>query len=138
MIPHWWPQLVASAKRHEGLRLKPYRDTVGVLTIGYGRNLDANGITPEEAERMLDRDLTVAYHAVSAWDWFGQLSPARQMVLTEMCFNLGITKLLKFRRTLTAIEAGDYAAAADHMLASKWAAQVKGRARTLAEAMRRG
>lgn len=138
MIPHWWPELVASAKRHEGLRLKPYRDTVGVLTIGYGRNLDANGITPEEAERMLDRDLTVAYHAVSAWEWFPQLSPARQMVLTEMAFNLGARRLMGFGRMLAACREGRYTEAADHMLASKWAEQVKGRARTLAEAMRRG
>ena len=34
---------------HEGLRLKPYRDTVGKLTIGVGRNLDDVGITRAEA-----------------------------------------------------------------------------------------
>lgn len=138
MIPYWWPTLVASVQRHEGCRLKPYRDSLGVLTIGWGRNLDANGITQDEADRMLDRDLTVAYHAVSAWAWFAQLSPGRQMVLVEMCFNLGLPKLLKFRRTLAACEAGRYDEAADAMLASKWAEQVKGRARTLAEVMRRG
>ena len=35
-------------KLHEGLRLQPYRCTKGKLTIGVGRNLDDNPLTPEE------------------------------------------------------------------------------------------
>ena len=42
---------------HEGLRLKPYKCTSGALTIGYGRNLDARGITEAEAEMMLSHDI---------------------------------------------------------------------------------
>lgn len=138
MIPHWWPALVQSVQRHEGCRLKPYRDSLGVLTIGWGRNLEAVGVTQDEADRMLERDLTLAYHAVSAWEWFGQLSPARQRVLVEMAFNLGLPRLTGFGRMLAALKAGRYQEAADEMLASRWAEQVKGRARTLAETMRRG
>ena len=37
----------------EGFRSKPYSDTVGKLTIGYGRNLDDVGITRNEAFQML-------------------------------------------------------------------------------------
>src|SRR5690606_41062667 len=53
-------QLKSQLERHEGLRLKPYRDTVGELTVGYGRNLDDVGIRPEEAALMLDNDITEA------------------------------------------------------------------------------
>ena len=35
-----WERLKNDIKRHEGFRSKPYKDTVGKTTIGYGRNLD--------------------------------------------------------------------------------------------------
>ena len=138
MRPDWWPALVASTKQHEGLRLKPYRDSVGVLTIGYGRNLEDVGITREEAERMLERDLAGAYQAVAAWEWFADLSPARQQVLVEMAYNLGLRRLMGFGQMLAACKSGRYQDAADEMLQSRWAGQVGARARTLAETMRRG
>ena len=43
--------------RHEGLRLKPYRCTVGKLTIGIGRNLDDCWISQSEAYVMLINDI---------------------------------------------------------------------------------
>lgn len=43
--------------RHEGLKLKPYRDTVGKLTIGAGRNLNDLGISEREAMFLLDNDI---------------------------------------------------------------------------------
>jgi len=55
-----------------------------------------------------------------------------------MCFNMGITKLLGFKNTLRMMKAGDYDGAADGMLQSLWAKQVKGRADELAEQMRHG
>ena len=57
-------------------------------------------------------------------------------VLANMAFNLGIHGLLKFVRTLNAIERGNYDEAASHMLASKWAGQVGQRAQRLAAMMR--
>ena len=36
--------------RDEGTRLKPYTDTTGHLTIGFGRNLSQVGISLAEAE----------------------------------------------------------------------------------------
>jgi hypothetical protein len=49
-----------SLKLHEGLRLKPYKDSIGKLTIGFGRNLDDNGIRPNEAAYMLEGDIDEA------------------------------------------------------------------------------
>ena len=49
--------LRSQLERHEGLRLKPYRDTVGKLTVGYGRNLEDVGISRDEADFMLDNDI---------------------------------------------------------------------------------
>lgn len=131
--------LLADLRRDEGLRLMPYRDTVGKLTIGYGRNLDDNGITREEAELMLRHDaLTHLDELYAALPWVKTLDPVRQRVLANMAFNLGIPLLMKFTNTLAAVRRGAYVEAAERMLASKWARQVKGRAVRLAAMMRDG
>jgi len=123
-------------RRHEGLRLKPYTDTTGHLTIGYGRNLQARGISVEEAEYLLQTDMRLTYTALQARiPWITQLSDVRQAVLVDMAFNLGMAGLLQFRKTLRLIQAGDYADAGAAMLNSRWAAQVKGRATRLAHMM---
>lgn len=125
--------------KHEGLRLKPYRDTVGKLTIGVGRNLDDVGISKDEAAMMLDADITKVDQALgNALPWWDALDDVRQRVLANMAFNLGVLGLLKFKRTLARVAAGDYSAAADEMLSSKWAAQVGARATELAAMMKTG
>lgn len=143
--------LSARIKEHEQLRLHVYDDKTGQPigpgsvvqghpTIGYGRCLDdSNGITKDEAEMLFATDMLAAGEDVSrALPWAASLNEARQGVLVEMAFNLGIGKLLKFTLTLDAVRRGDYAAAAEHMLDSKWAKQVGGRANTLAQIMRTG
>lgn len=128
-------QLVA----HEGLRLKPYLCTAGKRTIGIGRNLDDVGITEAEAMMLLDNDIDRCEAELDrALPWWRQMTEARQRVLLDMCFNLGIGRLLGFRNTLAAMEREDYHLAADGMLASKWASQVGRRAQTLASMMRSG
>lgn len=128
-------QLIA----HEGLRLKPYADTVGKLTIGVGRNLDDAGISTHEAMILLEHDIEAVEHDLDQrLPWWRGLTEARQLVLADMCFNLGIARLQGFRNTLAAIQAGDYESAADGMLASKWAEQVGKRAHRLAKMMRDG
>ncbi|MGH8899502.1 MAG: glycoside hydrolase family protein [Egibacteraceae bacterium] len=125
--------------RHEGLRLKPYRDTVGKLTIGVGRNLDDVGLTEEEAYDLLSNDVDRTERSLrSAVPCFGSLDDARQRVLADMAFNLGVTGLLQFKKMLAAVEARDFDLAASEMLGSAWAGQVKGRAETLARMMKRG
>lgn len=126
-------------QRHEGLRLKPYRDTVGKLTIGYGRNLIDRGITQAEAECLLRndlRDVTAGLDRVLPW-WRG-LDVVRRAVLVDMGFNLGVGGLAKFTNTLAAVQARDWEGAARGMLASKWAKQVGARAVRLAVMMRLG
>ena len=124
---------------HEGLRLKPYKDTVGKLTIGVGRNLDDRGIAEAEAMYLLENDIDECVaHLDKALPWWGDLTPARQHVLLDMCFNLGIGRLLGFKNTLREVQEGNYDAAADNMLVSLWARQVGRRAQRLATMMREG
>jgi len=126
-------------KKHEGLRLKPYRCTAGKLTIGYGRNLEDRGITVEEAETLLYNDLAqLEQDLYERIDFFHTLSPVRQAVLIDMAYNLGIQGLWGFRKTMSHLELGEWEDAAREMLDSKWARQVKGRAKELAEIIRTG
>jgi lysozyme len=110
----------------EGIRLRPYQDTVGKWTIGIGRNLSDVGISAVEAYDMLNHDIDRAVLALAArYDWFHDLDPVRQAVLVNLCFNMGIAGLAKFVNTLAAVERGDYAAAARGLRASLWFRQVQ-------------
>lgn len=139
MTPQTYDQLRQVVMTDEGLRLKPYTDTVGKLSIGYGRNLIDVGISQVEARQLLDHDLETAISALTrAYPLVETLSPARQIVLASMCFNLGIGRLSTFRKMWASLMAQDYDAAAVEMLDSEWASQVGARASRLAEAMRSG
>lgn len=135
------PTLIADLKRDEGLRLKAYKDTVGVWTIGYGRAHVAPGTvwTQAQAEAALIEDVR-KHNAelAAALPWIGNLDLVRRRVLQNMAFNLGLKGLLGFKNTLGMVKDGDYEGAARGMMNSLWAKQVKGRAVRLAEQMRTG
>lgn len=130
--------LARQLERHEGLRLRPYRDTVGKLTVGYGRNLEDVGISKAEAELMLSNDIDTVERLLDRVDGYSNLSAERQTVVANMAFNIGLTRLQGFRRMWAAIRRADYNSAAFEMLDSKYARQVGARAVELAEIMRTG
>jgi len=129
--------LQAMLMAQEGLRLKPYTDSVGKLTIGVGRNLDDKGISKDEASMLLNADIADAIddvqHLFSCYD---ELSEPRKMVLVSMAFNMGRERLGKFTRFIGAVHRSDWEDAADEMLDSTWAKQVGPRAVTLSRMMR--
>ena len=126
-------------KVEEGLRLKPYRCPAGKLTIGYGRNIQEVGISKEEAEMLLQNDIQKTIDDLNkSIPWYQTLSENRQVVLVDMCFNLGLSEFLNFKNTLELIKIGNYLEASKAMLQSKWAKQVGKRAFELSEMMRIG
>ena len=136
-------------KKHEGERLSAYKDSLGVLTVGVGHNCVASPvpgiekpgdrISQETSDRLFFNDVHDHETAIlKKLPWISQLTPARQAVLFNMAFNLGISGLLGFKDTLSLIQQGKYLASSDAMLKSKWATQVKGRAVALAAQMRTG
>lgn len=130
---------VEMTKSFEGLRLKMYKCPAGKWTIGFGHNLEDNGISLEIAETLLRTDLALARMEVGAkLPWSAKLNEARQYILVDMCFNLGIGRLLTFKKMLAALKEGYYERAAAEMLDSKWAKQVGKRAEKLAEIMKTG
>lgn len=131
------PKAIALIQQHEGLRLTPYKDSVGVLTVGYGHNLE-KPITEAEAHRLLEQDLQETLVDCRKLHWFHTLDDVRQAVIINMVFNLGITRFKRFVKTIEYIEKQQYFMAASEMLNSKWAKQVKGRAIDLSYMMRTG
>ena len=128
--------IFAQLRRDEGLRLWPYVDTVGKITIGYGRNLSDNGISKDEAEGMFQSDVQKAQAVLYArLPWFQALDAARQGVLLNMAFNMGFNKLEEFQNLLIAAAQGDWNEAAKQMMDSLWAKQVGDRAIRLAHQM---
>lgn len=125
-------------RRYEGLSVMPYKCPTGRLTIGYGHNLE-NGISKEAAEFILEQDMAAAEKSVTKqFAWWKRLNEVRQFVLVDMCFNMGLGKLCTFKKMLSAVQRGDYTAAANEMLNSRWAVQVGRRAKELAEMMKTG
>ena len=125
-------------KRHEGKRYKPYLDSLGFSTVGYGRCIDKVPFSDDELELMLDNDIRRAMDGAETFFVYSQLNYVRREVLTEMIFQLGRSGVSKFKKFLDAALNGDWVEAAAQMLDSKWARQTPGRAMELANMFERG
>ena len=132
-------KLIKQLKRHEGMRLKPYKCTAGKFTIGVGRNLDDVGISEDEAETLLRHDIiTATRQLLNAFPWMGTLNVARIAAMINFTFNVGIGTVKKFKQTLDHMQNYNYDEAADEMMDSKWARQVGSRAAEITEQIRTG
>jgi|TARA_R100000306_G_C4375695_1_gene141856 lysozyme len=151
--------LIKQIARHEGIVLKVYKDSLGIDTIGIGRNLAhrgievvelahmqksmsdifKNGITKEDAYFLANRDIKIVEEELlNSRTIVKELDAIRQRVLVDMGFNMGIPRLNKFFLMWSAIDKQEYKSAAEEMQDSLWAGQVKSRADTLAYAMEHG
>ena len=145
---------------HEGLRLQVYQDTLGIDTIGIGRNLEDRGITKEELDWMDIPNMDAVYEygiteadamylakndvqiveeeLVRTHPCVEDLDAVRQLVLVDMAFNMGVPRLSKFKKMWAAVHENKFDIAAKEMLDSRWAIQVKSRSTKLAHAMHHG
>jgi lysozyme len=127
--------------KEEGFIPHAYQDHLGFWTIGYGKLIDkrGGGITKEEGIYLLRTEIEQQLDQIrKALPWFDRLDNVRKVILQAMAFQMGLSGLLAFRKTLAAVESGDYALAAKGMRASKWAQQTPGRAERMAKAMETG
>ena len=92
--------LLSSVIVHEGFSRYIYLDSVGVRTVGFGRNLDDRGISREEAEMLLLNDLETSTKEAKKFEFYENLTSNRQDVIVEMIFNLGLTRFKKFKKTI--------------------------------------
>ena len=145
---------------HENMVLTVYKDSLGIDTIGIGRNLKDRGISREELDYLDIPNMEVVYeHGISEADarylalnditivenelcrvhtCVENLDSVRQLVLMDMAFNMGVPRLCKFKLMWNAIHEQNWEAASREMLDSKWARQVGRRAKILSDAMASG
>lgn len=132
-------QLIEQLKRHEGIRLFPYKCTADKLTIGIGRNLEDVGISEQEAETMLLNDIEVAKEQlIRKFPWTEELDEVRFAALINFTFNVGIGTVAKFKNAMGQLKDGNYDTAADEFLDSRWAKQVGNRAIEVTDQIRTG
>ena len=141
---------------NEGCRNKAYYCPAGKLTIGIGRNLDDNPLTEEEiavighncrgkcitneqaAYLCRNNIAQVKAQLNKELPWWRDLCVDRQFVMIDLCFNMGIKKLLTFQKTLNSIATGYYIKAGEQLMQSKYAKQVGVRARRNSYALKTG
>ena len=130
-------------KEAEGFSSKKYLCPAGRVTQGFGRNLEAHPLSDEELTE-LNGDGTVSETVAEKWALHELLdceiklmsniiyknqSPTRKAVLLDMCFNVGYTGLMKFKKMWFALGNNNYAEAAREMKDSKWYVDVGTRAK---------
>lgn len=132
----------AELRSDEGTKPYVYQDNLGFWTIGTGFMVDqrkGGGLRPEEIAFILRNRIAIHLAALrKALPWFDELSPARQMVLACMAFQIGADGVLGFHGMLAAAMTGDFKGAAAHMRNSVWDQQTHNRAERMADIMEKG
>lgn len=134
-------QLVAEdLKRDEGWVPHAYQDHLGFWTIGYGFLID------ERRGGQLPKHIALAWlqwEIERRWEqltreapWLEDQPEDVQRALANMAYQLGVSGVLRFRKMLGALRAGDREKAAQEALDSLWAAQTPARAERVAELIR--
>tara|TARA_S200002703_G_scaffold95143_1_gene82165 strand:- start:64 stop:489 length:426 start_codon:yes stop_codon:yes gene_type:complete len=135
-------RLIEQLKIHEGVRTHAYFCSEDKITVGVGRNVDANGglgLSEDEIDYLLSNDIKRCRDELELnFDWFKELDEVRQDAMINLCFNLGITSLRKFSKAIAAMSAQDYDTAAMEFLDSRWANQVGTRALDVTDMIRTG
>ena len=129
--------LLESIKKHEGFVEHVYDDSLGIPTIGYGFAIKDLILDEDIAEDILMRKLErLKRNANSRFQWLEDMPQEVQAVVLNMCYQLGVTGVSKFRTAISALQEGDWSEAADEMLDSLWARQTPNRAKELSDIVR--
>lgn len=129
--------LLDKIKHHEGFVEHVYDDSLGIPTIGYGFAIKDLILDEDIAEEILIRKLEkLQRNANSRFQWLEDMPQEVQEVVLNMCYQLGITGVSKFRKAISALQEGEWQEAADEMLDSLWARQTPNRAEELSNIVR--
>ena len=129
--------LLESIKKHEGFVEHVYDDSLDIPTIGYGFAIKDLVLDEDIAEEILIRKLEkLKRNANSRFKWLEDMPQEIQAVVLNMCYQLGVTGVSKFRKAISALQEGEWHEAADEMLDSLWARQTPNRAEELSNIVR--
>ena len=114
--------IVETVKKHEGFEPKVYKCPTGHDTIGYGFKVSDMYIDEDIAQEMLIRILIHKENQMrNTFDWVDDMPVLVQEVLLNMCYQMGVHVVSKFKKMIRAMKNEKWADAANEMLDSKWA-----------------
>ena len=127
--------LIDSIKNHEGFRSRVYKCSAGYDTIGYGAAIKDLEIDEDIAEMILMRQIyKLEKRVAETFDWYDTIPDKIKDVVVEMCFQIGVSGFMKFKKTIQYCADKDWANMSVEMLDSKWARHDSpNRAKTLAK-----
>ena len=131
----------------EGCKLEIYLDHLGLPTFGIGHLVREDDpehgepvgtpVSEERVRQVFSLDIAVTLEDCKRlYDDFDDLPEEAQLVIANMCFNLGYPRLSKFKGMKAGVDARDWQRAADEMVDSRWHDQVPNRAKRLVKRMR--
>lgn len=129
-------KLIESIKNHEGFRDTVYLDSENKPTCGWGHYLWVGSRVPLEAsEAFFKQDISDAISEFSKLPprFRKHLNEARRRVVVELIFNMNLQKVLQFKKFWATVELENWVEAEVQLLDSRWAVQVKSRAKELAQ-----
>lgn len=123
-------------EQHEGRRSLAYKDSLGIITVGVGRNLEHKGLSNNEIDILLVNDIIECFDDLSHFKWFEEATEQQKAALLDWRFQLGGAGIRKFRQTMKYLYEGDYNQAGIEMLDSRWAQQTPNRANAISRMIR--
>lgn len=144
MNSHLIKQLQEQLKIDEGVKYEIYNDHLGYATFGighlitdkdpeYGKPIGTK-ITEERVNEVFQTDVELYISETkSVFPGLENKPEKIQLVLVNMCFNLGAPRLSKFKKFIAAIDQEQWMEASLEMMDSQWAKQVGPRATRLKE-----
>ena len=140
-------QLRKELEVDEGVKYEIYNDHLGYPTFGIGhlvipsdieyREDVGTRVSEERVRECFDKDVQSVLRDCSLlYKDFDELPEEAQQIIANMMFNMGYTRLSKFKGMKRGVDARDWNKAADEMVDSRWYKQVTNRADRLVERMR--
>jgi lysozyme len=126
-------------ERDEGFIPHAYQDHLGFWTVGVGTLIDARrgGITKKQAYMLLDDEVDrIEADLDRRAPWWRRQPDEIQRAMVNMAYQLGVSGLLRFSKTLAKIQLRDYQGAATEALDSTWARQTPERAARISALIR--
>lgn len=132
---------------HEGIRHRPYKDSLGLWTVGVGHLIgDGKSLPPEynrefsneEVMEMFEKDFQHHKQAAEKIPGYDNLNDKGQAALVDLTFNMGPAWYKKWPSFTRNLKEGDTEGAAKSLEDSKWYTQVGRRAPTIVSLIRQG
>ena len=129
-------KLIDSKKKKERYISTVYKDSLGIDTIGYGFAIKDLELEEDLCHVILQRKLKRLEKEVSTrFGWLKKMPPSVKDIVLEMCYQMGVTGVSKFKKTIAYLEKSEWKNASIEMLDSRWAKQTPGRAKELSSRM---